>query len=570
MPGFFICNNKEYNYKLNNYNNEKCKYDLFNNKKYYIARNTLNKFLDDKVLFENDQIIVVTEGILLNKQELLKKYNKDSLSQLFEVITSNDEFFKEFRGPYSGCIYYKLKDEWIVFTNHIGDSTIFYGNINDSFFIGSQFNYVLDAFNTSNNKLSLDKNAIYYMITYGYMPDNTTYAKQIKRLEPGQYIKINKDKISVHTYHRLTHFYKKYENMSENQIIDLLDKKFRIAVQREFEKDIEYNYKHFCDLSGGLDSRMTIWVAHDLGYKNMLISNFCQSNYLDEVIAKEIASYLNEEILVKTLDDHKFLYDVDQIIKMNYGLSIYSGISGGLRLLDCLNLESYGVEHTWQVGDAIVGTFLKDESEINDKEISKVYSVKLVNRIDSEQFKNYEDKEIQLMYIRGFHGALSTHMIRSNYTIVTSPFLDVDFLEFCLSIPLKYRINHNIYFKWILKKYPKAADFKWENINARINEPKFMKKYKEIVKRAKFKLANTIGIGKNTWAKYNMNPFNYWYDNDKNVQNFINGYFNEEIVKYDFDKDLYNDLMYLFENGNASEKTQILTAIATIKYYNLL
>ena len=67
-----------------------------------------------------------------------------------------------------------------------------------------------------------------------------------------------------------------------------------------------------------------------------------------------------------------------------------------------------------------------------------------------------------------------------------------------------------------------------------------------------------------------MNPFNYWYDNDKNVQNFINGYFNEEIVKYDFDKDLYNDLMYLFENGNASEKTQILTAIATIKYYNLL
>ena len=56
MPVFFICNNKEYNYKLNNYNNEKCKYDLFNNKKYYIARNTLNKFLDDKVLFENDQI----------------------------------------------------------------------------------------------------------------------------------------------------------------------------------------------------------------------------------------------------------------------------------------------------------------------------------------------------------------------------------------------------------------------------------------------------------------------------------------------------------------------------------
>lgn len=31
-----------------------------------------------------------------------------------------------------------------------------------------------------------------------------------------------------------------------------------------------------------------------------------------------------------------------------------------------------------------------------------------------------------------------------------------------MSIPLEYRMNHVLYKKWILSKYPDAAKFRWE------------------------------------------------------------------------------------------------------------
>ena len=50
-------------------------------------------------------------------------------------------------------------------------------------------------------------------------------------------------------------------------------------------------------LSGGLDSRMTVWVAHDLGYTHQLNMTFCQSNYLDFKIAQQIATDLRHDFM---------------------------------------------------------------------------------------------------------------------------------------------------------------------------------------------------------------------------------------------------------------------------------
>lgn len=47
----------------------------------------------------------------------------------------------------------------------------------------------------------------------------------------------------------------------------------------------------------------------------------------------------------------------------------------------------------------------------------------------------------------------------------------LDFLEFALPIPYELRKNHYIYKKWILKKYPDAAEFEWEKIKVKINAP---------------------------------------------------------------------------------------------------
>ena len=102
-------------------------------------------------------------------------------------------------------------------------------------------------------------------------------------------------------------------NVDEDQIIEMLDIKFREAIRLQFEKDREYSYKHLVTLSGGLDSRMTSWVAHQMGYVDQLNLTFSQSDYLDETIAKKIAADLKHEWIFKALDNGTFLKDIDEI-----------------------------------------------------------------------------------------------------------------------------------------------------------------------------------------------------------------------------------------------------------------
>lgn len=46
------------------------------------------------------------------------------------------------------------------------------------------------------------------------------------------------------------------QDMTAEDAVELIDRYFRQAVKREFDKDKEYGYEHLVDLSGGLDSRM--------------------------------------------------------------------------------------------------------------------------------------------------------------------------------------------------------------------------------------------------------------------------------------------------------------------------
>ena len=560
MPGFYISNLKS-NINLNNHENCECEKGLINNDKYIIKRNTISKFLDDKIFYEDVEHIIITEGVILNKKHLIKKYNKpDFISTVKEMCNNNETFFNEFRGSFSGAIYYKHLDTWIIYTNHIGDKALFYYNSNADFIIGSQLNYIKDTMNELKIQMTLDKKAVNYMLTYAFMGGDNTYANEIKRLEPGSYIKIEHGKISITNYFKFSCNMYDLSDKTENEIVDLLDEKFRKAIALEYDKDLEYGYRHLADLSGGLDSRMNVWVARNLGYKNLLNITYCQSNYLDKIIAKQISEYLKNELIFKTLDDASFIYDIDEIVSMNYGLSYYAGITGGKRLLNNINIKQFGVEHTGQAGDVVISTFMKTKEEKNDKVLSGAYSYKLIEKLDMDDMKKYENKEIYLIYIRLFNGALCTHLIRQNYTEVASPFLDIDFFNFCLSIPIGFRINHKIYKKWIIEKYPEAANFKWEKIGSKITDSKI----KVTFNRVKSKLIRIFGGNSN---KNSMNPFDYWYQNDKVIYNFINQYFCDNIDNSKIDDELRNSITYLFNEGTTIEKLQALTVLSAVKYY---
>ncbi len=569
MPGFtgFIGGEKlkfEQNYDSNNFS------FLYNNtigKNYFFEWNVNKKFINDKLFFEDDNYLIITDGVLLNSSQLMKKYHGENLVETFiNMYESMGElFFNEIRGSYSCVFFNKNENIWLIYTDQLGDKKVYYSILNEGIILGSRIFNISETLKNNKKAITLNDVSCLSMLTFGYMIDDNTMVKEIKRLLPGNYIRIKDGKIDLNKYHEFNN--KPLNDMSDEQLIEELDNLFRNAVKLQFEKDKEYGYKHISSLSGGLDSRMVNIVAHELGYEDILNYTFSQSNYLDEKIAKEIAVDLNHEFIFKSLDDAKFLYDIDSIIKINGGTSIYYGLAHSKNNLDIINLDQFGLVHTGQIGDVIVGSFSKTPNYEKINFSNYVYSTMFQDQLNDMSFIEYENDEMFKMYNRGFNFALNGNLSFQEKTESFSPFYNVEFMQFCLNIPISKRVNHNLYYKWIINKYPIATNYVYERIKAKITTPKVYIKIKDFVIRAlnkTFKVLNLPSLyGYNT--KRGMNPFDYWYRNNQNFKDFITNYYMKHLNNLNDHEKIKEMCEKLFNHGITVEKIQVLTILATVK-----
>ncbi len=546
--------------------------DEYSSDSFFALRSTLNKFMNDKCFVETNHSFLVLDGYLLNKHLLLREYTAETLEELVDkmYLLNGETFFSEFRGCFSGAIYDKVKSKWVIFTNQIGDAPVFYTTNGSNFAAGSQVSYILNWCLEQNMHISFNESCAYQMLSFGYVASDETYANEIKRLHGGDYLVFQNGTLSVKTYHRFTKHKDRFRGFSESDIIEEIDKVFKEAVNLEWHKDIEYGYKHLADLSGGLDSRMNMWVAHEEIDCHATILTYSKEQYLDHIIAKQIASYWADEFVFRPLDDAAFMYDIDINTSLLGGLSLYSGITGGRRLLESLELSKFGIEHTGMVGDIALGSFYHDIGDGEKKRPSGMYSERYKNKLPSSVIAlsdNYDDYEVYLMYVRGFHGACNSHLLRRNYTEVGSPFLNVDFMQLCFDISVEMRIGHHIYKKWIINKHPNAAKFKWEKTGGLITETKLSRN----IRRYKKALTRRIGklFAKNKVIAYGMNPIDYWISQDEHLRRFLDNY---EEKGYSFlpktvSDNLINDMKELYRSGTANEKAMVLTVLASAKLY---
>jgi len=315
---------------------------------------------------------------------------------------------------------------------------------------------------------------------------------------------------------------------------------------------------------------MDVWVAHELKQRHMQLLTYCKANYMDEIIAKQIAFFWKDELLVGSLDDATFFYDIDEMVFLLGGLSWYSGITGGKRMLESLNLNRYGLEHTGMIGDVVVGSFYRNEKHIKNELPLGMYSKRYANKVKQmikEYHDNFQDHEIFLLYSRGLQGAANTFLLRRNYTEAVSPFMDVDFLQLCIDIPVEMRMNHKLYKKWILLKYPKAAEYKWEKIDGYLTDSKLYLDMKKIIKRGPNKLLKMIGRA--DLATAGMTPYDYWIANNDGVREYMDNYEKEacSYISTNVSQELVNDMKKLYSQGNAMEKTMVLTVLGAAKLY---
>ncbi len=525
----------------------------------------LNKFPDDQILIENDEYVSFLNGYIHNKADYNRGTSMDWPTAFSRALQQDvGECIKKLRGGFCGYFYDKRADIVILYTDQSVVKPVYYYMDGDKWMLSDRMDYMVEVLKA--NQISYDFNplAAKYMLTYGYMIDDSTFIKQIHRLLPGMYVCIEKGQASLTRYHMI-----KDEgiDVSETEAVEIIDRAFREAIRREFEKDREYGYRHLVDLSGGLDSRMVSWVAHEMGYTDQVNVTYSRMGYRDEKISKQIAAYLGHEYVFKPLDDVKWMYDIEETTSLNNGSALYSGITGGARMLALLRTEQFGIEHTGMIGDLVVGSLYHDKAFSYGAPVfgKNAYSGMLQYQFDEALLKGYPCQEMFGIYTRGMLGAASSYIIRQNFVETSSPFMDVDFLDATFSVPFDYRNHHHIYMKWIHEKYPKAAEFGWEKWGGvRPKENLIFARKIKTTQRLFIQAACTAFHIQN---KDNMNPLDYWYDKNRDLQKFYEEFYKNGINTQILDEELRKDISMMFQTGNVTDKGMALTVLAMIKKY---
>ncbi len=526
-----------------------------------------------KFLTESESGIILFDGVVLNQDDLFKRYDVKKWDSV--IYSLYEEFGVDFpahiEGSFNGFIIDNKNKRMVCFSDHVGSKAVFYQCGENEITISSDVTKIFDLNIKSGRKNILDINSAYALLSCGFMIDNNTLCSHVKRLTPGCLLDISTF-LQEHVFYNLSNVAD--NSIKEDEAIEMVDQLFIKAVKDQFENDM-VTESHLVALSGGLDSRMTSLIGHKLGYCNQLNITFSQSNYLDETIASAIASDYNHDWMFKSLDSGKYLLDVDDITEFTGGGVLYYGIAHGNSLSKFMDFSRFGILHSGQLGDVIIGTYYSTNNPNKPYSLdSKSFGSTLLSKVDIKNIREYPNEEIGIYYNRGYNGVLYAGGVLTQQRIETlSPFTHKGFMDYCLKLPLNYRRNHRLYKKWILKKHPDIAVYPWEKIKARIDSPSISLFGKsvplstlpsKVCNAFKYHLLKADPLNN----KRHMNPIGYHIANNDEVSGFITNYYNENIDLV-VDAELRKDIDNLNNTNSPIERIMLISLLSAIKRFRL-
>src|SRR5690606_30104830 len=138
----------------------------------------------------------------------------------------------------------------------------FYNNPDYGFAFSSEMHTLSKLLRSKNIPISVDSDGIYSLAIYGQMLREITVVKEIKRLKYGSVLiyDFNDHSLDQKSYYS---FKKEVTSQSLPEVIENVNSLMTVAVNREWQKDLEYQKRHFTLMSGGMDSRTNALVAKD-------------------------------------------------------------------------------------------------------------------------------------------------------------------------------------------------------------------------------------------------------------------------------------------------------------------
>lgn len=525
------------------------------------------KFNDDGFLKTDDQGMYGLDGVILNLRALNNQLAATGPFYTVKTLYQRQgySFCKSLKGEFCGFIKDDTTKDFFLFSNQTNTKTFYYAYLNGILWFSVDMNHLVTMLKANGMSLTLEEESAYCLLSYGYMLENHTLFKEIKKLGAGSCLWANENGIKAVPYHNFANV--DIKPYSRKHWIAILEEQFNEALEMEYEKDKAYDTpQHLTLISGGLDSRFNTMLAHKKGYRNKLNFCFSTSGYWDHTISRKIAAYLKEDYQLYPFDG-TFLCDIEENTKLQDGIINYEDSAHFNEALKALDFSDFGLIHSGQIGDGVLGSLLTAPNNPSPGFSTGANSITLMPKITSfvnDILNQYEGEELFLLKNKVFNKVTSGSWVSEQFSYLVSPFMDVDFMETCLAIPPEMKYYEGIYLDWLKQYHPEVTQFRWERTKLKPNY-KWKTKAGEVINMAQSVLLKKI-LGKEYLTT--MTPMDYWYRHNLTIQHCIDNYVEAHRYLLDPWPELQNDAIQLFKTGSVIEKTHVLSLLEAIKQYH--
>ena len=223
------------------------------------------------------------------KDKGIKLKDSSDTEVLFKLLINYgvDKTLEIIDGMFSFAYYSSKDDSLYLARDRAGEKPLYFSKYNDYLIFGSELK-TITAFPLF--KIDLDYSSIADYLHLDYITLNKTLINNIQKVQPGEYIKYYKKKITNHRYWKFSQKIK--NNLSEENSIICLEKLIEESVKQRLIADVPVGLF----LSGGIDSSLIAYYGKKYASRIESFTIKMDNKSYDE---SEFASIVSEHLKIK-------------------------------------------------------------------------------------------------------------------------------------------------------------------------------------------------------------------------------------------------------------------------------
>jgi asparagine synthase (glutamine-hydrolysing) len=268
---------------------------------------------------ESERYCIVFNGEIFNYQSLRQelegkgyRFNSHSDTEVLLklYIDQKENCLNKLNGFFAFCVYDRQEQTMFVARDRFGIKPLLYVFDDDKFLFASEMKAILQY----GIEKALDYNSLYIYLQLNYIPAPDTIFANVKKLLPGHYMKVSRQKVEIQSYYEIPYDREKAEHttLSYNDAKAKLKELLEASVQRRLVADVPLG----TFLSGGIDSSViTALAARHKPDLHTFSIGFRDEHFFDETeYARLVAKQLKTDHTVFSLTNDDLYAHVHGIL----------------------------------------------------------------------------------------------------------------------------------------------------------------------------------------------------------------------------------------------------------------